>query len=143
VLKDLGDLSYFLGIQVKRQDHGIVLSQEKYVSDLLKKSGMDHCKPVATPLVTMEKLSLAEGTQLGEEDNTRYRSIIGALQYLTLTRPDLSFSVNKLCQFLHAPSTTHWMAVKRILQYVQGTLKLGLYFTPDKSTLISAFSDAD
>ena len=86
---------------------------------------MRNCKPAPTPLSSSEQLSLNDGTPLGPENNTQYRSIVGALQYLTLTRPDLSYSVNKVCQYLHAPTTTHWTAAKRILRYVQGTLKLG------------------
>jgi histone deacetylase 1/2 len=88
-------------------------------------------------------LSLTNGTPLGSEDSTQYRSIVGALQYLTLTRPDLCFPVNKFCQYLHALTTEHWTAVKHILRYVQDTLKLGITFTKSPSTLLSAFSDAD
>jgi hypothetical protein len=73
----------------------------------------------------------------------QYRSIVGALQYLTLTRPDLAYAVNKACQFLHAPTTLHWTAVKWILRYLRDSLKLRITFTPDKSTLVSAFFDAD
>jgi hypothetical protein len=69
--------------------------------------------------------------------------VVGALQYLTLTRPDISFAVNKVCQYLHAPTTVHWSAVKRILRYVSGTIKLGLKIKRSNSTLVSAFSDAD
>jgi hypothetical protein len=101
-LKDLKNLHYFLGIQVKKQGNGIVLSMEKYAHDLLEKSGMKECKSVITHLPTSEKLSLSEGTRLGEEDSTGYMSIVGALQYLTLTRPNIAFSVNRVCQFLHA-----------------------------------------
>jgi hypothetical protein len=104
---------------------------------------MKSCKAVATPLSTSEKLSLEGGTRLGEKDSVQYRSIVGVLQCLTLTRPDLSFSVNKVCQFLHAPTTLHWMAAKRILQYLCGSLKIGIKFSPSKSTLVSAFSDVD
>lgn len=118
-LKDLGELHYFLGIEVTKAKDGLILSQENYASDLLKKAGMSDCKPVATPLSTTEKLSLHEGTALGENDSTKYRSIVGALQYLTLTRPDIAFPVNKVCQFLHSPTTIHWTAVKRILRYKQ------------------------
>jgi hypothetical protein len=106
-LKDLGELHYFIGIEVTKAKDGLILSQEKYASDLLKKEGMSDCKPVATPLSTTEKLSLHEGTVLGENDSTKYRSIVGALQYLTLTRPDIAFPVNKVCQFLHSPTTIH------------------------------------
>ena len=80
---------------------------------------------------------------MGTEDSTRYRSIFGALQYLTLTRPDLSFSVNKVCQFLHSSTTVHWEAVKRILRYVQGTMGLDIKIRKANSMLVSAFSDAD
>jgi hypothetical protein len=106
-LKDLGDLHYFLGIEVKRIQQGIVLSQGKYTSDLLKKVGMVDYKPVNTPLSASENFLAYEGEQLGPTDATRNRSIVGALQYLTLTRPDISFSVNKVCQFLHMPTTVH------------------------------------
>ena len=80
---------------------------------------MSECKPVTTPLSTSDKLSIHEGTPLGPNDATQYRSIVGALQYLTLTRPDLAFAVNKVCQFLHAPTSVHWTSVKRILRYVK------------------------
>ena len=142
-IKDLGDLHYFLGIEVRKIDNGLVLTQEKYASDLLAKVGLAHCKPTPTPLSPSEKISAHEGEALGTDDITRYRSIVGALQYLTLTRPDISFSVNKVCQFLHAPTTVHWTAVKRILRYVKDTCTTGLTFKKSSSTLISAFSDAD
>jgi histone deacetylase 1/2 len=142
-LKDLGELHYFLGIEVSKVCNGIILTQDKYASDLLKKVGMSDCKPVSTPLSTSEKLSLHEGTLLGDRDATHYRSVVGALQYLTLTRPDIAFSVNKVCQFLHAPTTVHWEAVKRILRYVKQCTKLGLKIYKSPSTLVSAFSDAD
>jgi hypothetical protein len=125
-LKDLGDLHYFLGIEVSKARDGIILTQEKYVNDLLTRVGMAQCKPVSSPLSTSEKLSLHEGTALGPKDATNYRSVVGALQYLTLTRPDISFAVNKVCQFLHAPTTVHWAAVKRILRYVKQFTNLGL-----------------
>jgi histone deacetylase 1/2 len=142
-LKDLGELHYFLGIEVHKTNGGILLTQEKYASNLLKRVGMVDCKPVNTPLSTSEKLSLYEGTPLGAQDTTRYRSIVGALQYLTLTRPDISFAVNKVCQFLHAPTTVHWEAVKRILRYIKQCTGLGLKIHRSAFTLVSAFSDAD
>jgi histone deacetylase 1/2 len=142
-LKDLGELNFFLGIEVKKCSNGIVLTQEKYAKDLLKRVGMSLCTTCPTPLSTSEKLSLTDGIPLGSEDSTAYRSVVGALQYLTLTRPDLSFSVNKICQYLHAPTTAHWTAVKRVLRYIKGTVQLGLKFQRSSSTLLSAFSDAD
>lgn len=143
-LQDLGDLHFFLGIEVKRnKEGGLHLSQEKYATDLLSKAGMQGCKPSLTPLSSSEKLSLAEGVLLNQEDGTKYRSLVGALQYLTLTRPDISFAVNKVCQFLHAPTSAHWTAAKRILRYVKNTLSVGLTFSKSSSTLVSAFSDSD
>lgn len=125
-MKDLGDLHYFLGIEVKRLDDGLVMSQTWYATDVLKRAGMDKSKAVDTPLAVSEKLSATEGTSLGSDDSTRYRSLVRALQYLTLTRPDISYVVNKVCQYLHAPTTLHWSTVKIILRYVKGTLHLGL-----------------
>jgi histone deacetylase 1/2 len=142
-LKDLGDVHYFLGIEVKKTKDGLLLTQEKYTNDILKRVGMLQCKPTSTLMSTSEKLSAHEGTPLEVEDSTRYRSIVGALQYLTLTRPDISFPVNKVCQFLHAPTTSHWNAVKRILRYLKDTSSLGLRFSKSPSMLVSAFSDAD
>jgi histone deacetylase 1/2 len=141
-LKDLGELHYFLGIEVKKVHDGIILSQEKYAHDLLHRVN-NMCKMVDTPLSVTEKLSLIDGDLLSGENSTHYRSIVGALQYITLTRPDISFAVNKVCQFLHAPTTVHWTAVKRILRYLRGTISLGLSLRRSSSFLVSAFFDAD
>jgi hypothetical protein len=101
-LKDLGLLNYFLGIEVKPSSDEIVLTQEKYTRDILRRVGMQDCKAMRTPLPTDKKLSPSDGDPLTSDDVTNYRSVVGALQYLTLTRPDISFSINKVCQFLHA-----------------------------------------
>lgn len=100
-MKDiLGDLSFFLGIEVKTTKDGIHLSQPKYALDILK-IGMVDCKPCLTPILVWERLSRLDGDPLDSNSNTRYRSVVGALQYLTLTRPNLSFSFNKVCQYQH------------------------------------------
>jgi histone deacetylase 1/2 len=96
-IKDLGELHYFLGIQVHRKKGELFLTQERYASEILKRVNMQACKSVKTPLCVTEKLSVTSGSKLRVADSTRYRSIVGALQYLTLTRPDLSFSVNRVC----------------------------------------------
>ena len=142
-LKDLGELHYFLGIEVSKVRDGIVLSQAKYANDVLKRTGMQQCKPASTPMSASEKLSAYEGTPVSAEGSTRYRSIVGALQYLTLTRPDISFAVNKVCQYLHAPTTVHWTAVKRILRYLKNTTRLGIRIARLPSSLVSGFSDVD
>jgi hypothetical protein len=114
-LKGLGELHYFLGIEVEKINGGILLLQNKYAEDLLKKMGMLSCKPAQTHLSTSEKLLSHIGDLLGPADATNYRSIISCLQYLTLTWPDIAFSVNKVCQYLHSPTTTHLTTIKRIL----------------------------
>jgi histone deacetylase 1/2 len=142
-IKDIGELHYFLGIEVKRKKGELLMVQERYATEILKRVNMQLCKSVPTPLSTTENLTITSGDRLGTEDSTRYRSIVGALQYLTLTRPDISFSVNKVCQFLHSPTTVHWEAVKRILRYIKGTAAVGLKIRKSNSMLISAFADAD
>jgi hypothetical protein len=142
-LKDLGELHYFLSSEVNKVPNGIISSQDKYASNLLKKVNMSDCKPVGSPLSTSEKLSSFEGVSLGHKNATRYRSIVGDLQYLTLTRPDISFLVNKVCQFLHAPTTVHWAAVKKILRYVKLDTRIGILIRRSKSVLLNAFSDSD
>jgi histone deacetylase 1/2 len=96
-LKDLGDLHFFLGIEVKQVNDGLVLNQAKYAKDILSRVGMLSCKGSPTPLSSSEKITAHEGTLLGPEDSTKYRSMVGALQYLTLMRPDISYIVNKVC----------------------------------------------
>jgi histone deacetylase 1/2 len=92
-IKDLGDLYYFLRIEVTKTHNGLLLTQEKYAKDLLQ-VGMQGCKSTPTPLSSTEQLSLTDGTPLGFDDSTQYRSIVGGLQYLTLTRSDFSYSVS-------------------------------------------------
>ena len=76
------------------------MTQQKYASDIVKRVGMEHCKALNTPMSVVKKLSIDTGTKLGAEDSTKFRSIVGTLQYLTLTRPDLTFQVNKVCHFI-------------------------------------------
>lgn len=123
-MKDLGDLHYFLGIQVVRLPSGLLLSQHKYVLDLLRKFHLHTVKPVRTPIASRVTLSLLDGELLA--DPTDYRSMVGALQYLTMTRPDIAYAVHLVSQFMHAPRTTHLHAVKRIFRYLQGTADHGL-----------------
>lgn len=127
-MKDLGDLHFFLGIEAKRTSTALVLTQTKYTSDLLTRTHMQDSKPCPTPLASGSKLSAYDGAPLS--DATEYRSIVGALQYLTLTRPDICYAVNQVCQFMHAFTTVLLRVVKRILRYLKGSLGLGLTITP-------------
>jgi histone deacetylase 1/2 len=125
-VKDLGPLHFFLGIEASHDPGGMSLCQHKYAQDLLRRTNMDKCSSVFTPMAVQEKLSVDQGDVLGPDDTFAYRSAVGGLQYLTLTRPDISFAVNKVCQYLSKPTTAHWEAMKRILRYVKGTVSTGL-----------------
>jgi hypothetical protein len=136
-LKDLGELHYFLGIEVEKTSSGILMSQEKYIAYVLKSASMMNCKLVNTPMTSLEKISVQP------QDAMKYRSLVGALQYITLTRPDISFPINKVCQFLHEPTTTHMIVVNRILRYLRHTLGVGFKIVRSNSTLVSGFADAN
>jgi hypothetical protein len=142
-LKDLGDLHYFLGLEIKHVTDGILLTQEKYTTDPLCSVGMLSCKPMPTPMATSGKLSAHEGKPLSSEDAPKYCSVVAALQYLSHTRPDLAFAINKVCQYLHSSTSIHWTAVKYILWYIKHTLGIGLKFFKSSSMILSAFSDVD
>ncbi|VVA25187.1 Hypothetical predicted protein, partial [Prunus dulcis] len=139
-MKDLGRLNYFLGIEATYEGSALHLTQKKYASDLLTRTGFADCKPISTPCISGQKLSLHGGEPL--VDPSEYRQVVGALQYLTITRPDLSYAVNQVCQFMHSPTTLHWQAVKRILRYLKATYDHGLRYKPGKLEL-NAYSDAD
>ncbi|KAI5318631.1 hypothetical protein L3X38_038339 [Prunus dulcis] len=139
-MKDLGPAHYFLGMELALTLSNLSLTETKYVVDLLKHANMHEAKPVTTPTVNGCRLSFSDGDPLS--DPSEYRSIVGALQYLTLIRPNIAFAVNQVCQFMHQHTTVHWLAVKRILRYLNGTLTHGLLYSP--STLhLSAYFDAD
>jgi histone deacetylase 1/2 len=117
-IKDLGCLDYFLGIEASYTNQGMVLSQLKYVLDLLQRAHMEGCRAISTLMSTSVKLSKDVGDVLSIADASSYRSLVGGLQYLTLKHPDISFAMNKVCQFLAQPTTVHYEAVKRILRYL-------------------------
>ena len=127
IMKDLGLLHYFLGIEVDRTKDGMFLTQTKYIL-VLQRTNMLEAKPIASPVSTHDTLSTSKRDPL--QDTTYYRNIVGALQYFTLTRPDMSFAVNQVCQFMHAPTESQLTAVKRILRLLKGTLEFGLHPHP-------------
>jgi hypothetical protein len=140
-LKDLGPLHYFLGVEALHDTHGLFLSQRKYILDLLKRANMLGAKPISSPMSSSTSLSAFSGAPFS--DPSLYRSIVGSLQYLSLTRPDVSYAVNKVCQFMHRPTVLHWAAVKRLLRYLKQTLSHGLLIRRQSSLHLHAFSDSD
>jgi hypothetical protein len=140
-IKDLGSLHLFLGVKVHRSLTRLHLCQQLYIADLLKRTFMQFAKTVSSPMSTSSPLSQFDGTPMS--DTTLYRSTVGALHYLALTRPDIAFAVNKVSQFSHAPRDTHWTAIKWILRYLKNTLSYGLLIKPTPPSQLFAFFDAD
>lgn len=119
---------------------GITLTQSKYDFDILYRFHMENLKPTNTPCCPSTKLLPHDGVSLF--DPTEYRSMVGALQYLTFTYHDLAFSFHQLCKFMSRPTSTHLEAVKHVLRHIRGILHHGIFFTPGPLTLI-AFSNVD
>ncbi|CAL8144209.1 unnamed protein product [Prunus armeniaca] len=140
-MKSLGDLKYFLGIEVARSKHGIFLSQRKYVLDLLAETGMLDCKPIDTPSEQNHKLGLYPDQV--PTNNERYQRLVGKLIYLAHTRPDIAYAVSVVSQFMHAPSEDHMAAVTRILRYLKVTHGKGLMFSKYGHTDVEGYTDAD
>jgi hypothetical protein len=139
-VQDMGKLSYFLGLEIVPRGKDILLSQKKYILELLQRAGLSQAKPVPSPITTTANLHLGDSSLF--DNPVKYRQVVGALQYVTLSRPDITFAVNKVCQFMHSPTINHWSAVKRILRYLQGTSAHGLLLRHDSSSLLHAYTDA-
>lgn len=138
---DLGELHHFLGINVTRSSRGLFLSQHQYALEILERAHMSNCKPIATPIDTRAKLSATDGAPVS--DPSLYHSLAGALQYLTLTRPDITYAVQQVCLFMHDPREPHFTVLKRILRYIRGTPQLGLHLRRSSDHRLVAYSDTD
>ena len=139
MLKDLGPLHYFLGPQLQYHSTGFSVHQTKYAKDLLTRFNMSSGKPSPTPYTSTACLTPNQGHALS--DPTNFCSLVGALQYLTFTRPDISFAVNQVCQFMHSPTDIHLTAAKCILRCLSGSLH-NVLFRPG-SLQLQAYADAD
>uniref|UniRef100_A0A6N2KJR5 Reverse transcriptase Ty1/copia-type domain-containing protein n=1 Tax=Salix viminalis TaxID=40686 RepID=A0A6N2KJR5_SALVM len=140
-MKDLGQLKYFLGIEVSRSKTGICLSQRKYVLDLLTETGMLACKPVDTPMEMNHKLGESENQT--SADKGRYQQLVGKLIYLSHTRPDIAYAVSVVSQFMHSPGEEHMEAVYRILRYLKSAPGRGLLFSKNEVREITGYTDSD
>ncbi|KAI3523163.1 hypothetical protein L1887_01220 [Cichorium endivia] len=140
-IKDLGPLKYFLGIEVTRTRDGMVLNQRKYILDILEDSGMMGCRPSAFPM--------EQNTKLGKNDEdvrvdaNKYRRLVGRLLYLQATRPDITYSVNVLSQFVTDPRQSHMEAAIRVLRYLKGTPGQGILLPKEGKPNLVAYTDSD
>lgn len=141
-IKNLSNIRYFLGLKVTRTQRGLFLNQDKYAHDILDKASITNANPSSTPCLPNHKFDKQSSDPLSPGDTHIYRSIVGSLQYLSQTRPFLSFAINQVCQYLHCPRTPRFQAVKRILRYIKATMSHGLVYTKGSNNLTS-FCDAD
>ena len=140
-LKDLDALSYFLEVEAISTIEDLFLSQHKYIRDLLHKTNVVGAKEVITPLSSNKSFKLDDGSP--STNPTFYRQNISALQYLSLTRSNISFVVNRLSQFMHRLTLSHYTTMKRVLRYLKHTLFHGLFIRCHSSSIVHAFSDLD
>jgi hypothetical protein len=137
----LGELSLFLGLQVRQRNKGIFFSQTKYIREMLKRFRMEYCKSIITPMQTSCKLS--KDDDLKSTDQRKYRSMIGNLLYVTTSRPDVMQAFGQVAGFQAAPKESHVLAVKRIFKYLKGTEEFGLWYPKGKDLSLIVYTDAD
>nr|GEY43078.1 uncharacterized mitochondrial protein AtMg00810-like [Tanacetum cinerariifolium] len=137
----MGEMKFFLGLQVNQFSNGIFINESKYIHDILKRFGMENCDTVPTNMVEQAKLKL---DLVGKPvDHTDYRSMIGSLMYVTSSRPDIMFATCMCARYQANPNEYHVSAVKRIFHYLKGTINLGLCYPKDYGFDLTTYSDAD
>lgn len=152
-MKDLGELKYFFRIEFSRTPDGILMNQRKYALGLVSELGLAGCKPISTPLEFNHKLTSTvfdECTWKNTNDEDKllddhggYQRLIGRLQYLTMTRPDIAFVVQVLSQYMHSPKQSHLEAALRVVRYIKGTTGIGLFMPSKKCSELVAYCDSD
>ncbi|GJV18204.1 retrovirus-related pol polyprotein from transposon TNT 1-94 [Tanacetum coccineum] len=137
----MGELNFFLGLQIKQMEDEIFFNQSKYIKEMLKKFGLEDSKPTKTPMST--EIKLTKDDEADSVDSSKYRGMIGSLLYLTASRPDIMFSVCLCARFQENPKTTHLEAVKRIFRYIRGTSHLGLWYPKGTRIETVVYADSD
>ncbi|KAL6560845.1 hypothetical protein OROHE_006022 [Orobanche hederae] len=137
----MGELSYFLGLQIKQSPTGIFINQEKYSKELLNKFGMRNSKSSSTPMSTSMQISADEAGK--PVDQSLYRKLISSLLYLTASRPDIQFSVGVCARYQVTPKESHFTTAKRILKYIKGTVDAGLWYPKEGGFDLVGYSDLD
>ncbi|GJR71893.1 retrovirus-related pol polyprotein from transposon TNT 1-94 [Tanacetum coccineum] len=137
----MGQISFFLGLQISQNPRGIFINQSKYANEILKKFDLHKSDPVDTPMV--ERTKLDEDLSGIPVDQTQYRSMIGSLMYLTASRPDLVFAVCMCARYQSKPTKKHLEAVKRVFRYLQGSINIGLWYPKDTAMALTAYADTD
>ncbi|XP_047258566.1 secreted RxLR effector protein 161-like [Capsicum annuum] len=140
-MTDLGEMTYFLGMEIKKTRNEVFICQKKYIKEILKRFRMEECKSVSTPMNQKEKLKQDDGAELVDEE--AYRSLTGCLMYLTTTRPNILFPVSVLSRFLNCASELHMIAAKRVVRYVIGTLAYGIKFGKSQNFKLFGYCDSD
>nr|GFA23549.1 retrovirus-related Pol polyprotein from transposon TNT 1-94 [Tanacetum cinerariifolium] len=137
----MGELNFFIGLQIKQMEDGIFFNQSKYIKEMLKKFGLEDSKPMKTLMSSDTKLTKDEECE--SVDRTKYRGMIGSLLYLTASRPDITFSVCLCARFEEDPKTSHLEAVKRIFRYIKSTMHLGLWYPKGTNIETIVYADFD
>jgi len=137
----IGELSFFLGLQITQRFEGIFLSQEKYLRKMFKRFQMEDSKPMSTPMVTGCKLSKDDDSP--DVDQSSYRSMIGSLLYITTSCPDIMHAVGMVGRYQVAPKHSRLLVVKRIFRYLKGTMDYGLWYPRNRNFQLSVYLDAD
>ena len=140
-IKALGRLKYFLGIEVAHSKQDIFISQQKYVTDLLKETGKTACKPASNPIDP--NLRLGEAEKDATVDKEMYQRLVGRLIYLSHTRPNIAYAMSVISQFMHSPKEAHLQAAYRVLQYLKGATGKGILFKRNGGLVLEAYTDAD
>lgn len=140
-LKDLGSLKYFLGLEIARSAKDIVLSQRHYTLELLEDTGFLGSKPTTVPMDPKLKLNNHDGPLLA--DPSQYRRLVGRLLYLTLSRPDITYAIHKLSQYISQPHLPHLHAIHHLLRYLKQNPGQGIFLSSSTALQLKAFSDAD